>query len=242
MKNQLHRTLAVFLIPLFLLAASCAMTQPSATVTSGGGPGIAQAQAMPYDGPQARIAVTKFTDKSAKGYYRIGDGMSEMLSTALFHSNRFIVLEREQLGEVLKEQDLATAGRIKKGTGAPTGEIEGAELLITGAVTEFEPNAGGVGGGLIIGGLPLGIGGGMKRAHIAIDVRVIDAKTSRILAATSVEGKATDIGGLGAIGLGPLGIGLGAYAKTPMEKAIRVTIQKAVEFIASQTPAQYYRH
>ena len=244
MRRSNFRVPAVAMLPLLLIVSSCAMTQPTATVTSGGGPGMGQAQAIPYNGPQARIAVSKFTDKSAKGYYQIGDGLADMLATELFHTNRFIVLERQQLGEVLQEQDLATAGRIKAGTEAPTGEIEGAELLITGAVTEFEPNAGGVGGGVIFGGLPLGLGGGGKKAHIAIDLRVIDTKTSRILAATTVEGKATDIAGGIGFGIGggasQLGVGLGGYAKTPMEKAIRLAIKAGVNFIAGQTPAQYY--
>jgi curli biogenesis system outer membrane secretion channel CsgG len=69
---------------------------------------------------------------------------------------------------------------------------------------------------------------------------VIDAKTSRILAATTVEGSSTDIaGGIGGFG-GPIGGALGGWANTPIEKSLRVCIQKAVEFIASQTPAQYY--
>jgi len=226
------------------LAASCAMTQPTATVTSGGGPSVTQAQSVPYDGPQARIAVSSFVDKTAKGYHQIGDGLADMLTTALFHSNRFIVLERQQVGEILQEQDLAAAGRIKPGTEAPTGEIEGAELLVTGAVTEFEPHAGGAGAGVVFGGLPIALGGGGKRAHLAIDLRVIDAATSRILAAVTVEGTATDIAGLAAFQIGggasELGIGLGGYKNTPMEKAIRIAIQEAVRYIAAQTPAQYY--
>lgn len=221
-----------------LVAAGCVAMQPQARVTSGGGPGMAEAQAIPYNGPKARIAVSKFVDKTGKGW-QIGQGMTDMLSTALFNSNRFIVLERTELGEVLREQDLGAAGRIKRETAAPIGEIEGAELLVVGAITEFEPNAGGVGGG-ILGG-PIGVGLGVKTAHIAIDLRVVDAKTSRILAATSVEGKAQDVGGLAALAVGgPLAVGFGGFSKTPMEKAIRLCLQTAINFIAQQTPAQYY--
>jgi curli biogenesis system outer membrane secretion channel CsgG len=246
-KSVLFRQSWILTALLFTSLASCAAPQPTARVTSSGGPGMAQAQAVPYDGPRARIAVTSFTNKSARGYdyyEQIGDGMADMLTTELFHTNRFIVLEREQLGEVLTEQDLAASGRIKPGTEAAMGQIEGAELLVTGAITEFEPSAGGAGGGVLFGGLPIGVGGGGKKAHIAIDMRVIDAKTSRILAATTVEGSATDIGGMGGFvvggGLTELGIGLGGYAKTPMEKAVRITLREAVNFIASQTPAQYF--
>ncbi len=226
---------------------------PKATVTAPEGKGIEEAQQEAYNGPKARLAVARFTDKTGKGWWTgaIGDGMADMLATALFHTNRYIVLERQTLGDVLKEQDLAAAGRIKRGTEAPTGEIEGAELLITGAVTEFEGAQSGIGGGIGgiggIGGRILGgIAGGLKKAHMAIDVRVIDTKTSRIVAATSVEGEATDfaLGGAlgGASGGGALGGALGGWSKTPTEKALRICIQEAVKFIVARTPETYYRH
>lgn len=241
----------VAFVSIIIWLSSCA---PTAEVTSTGGPSIAEAQAERYDGPKARIAVGEFQDKTAKGgwtggwlgmfgitWRQIGDGMHDMLTTALFNSNRYIVLEREQLDEVLKEQDLAAAGRIKKGTEAPTGEIYGAELLITAAVTEFEGGAKGVGGGTKVLGVT--VGGGMKKAHIAMDIRIIDTKTSQIVAAMSVEGEATSFAVGGATTIGDtLPVALGGFSKTPTEKAIRICIQKAVDYIASQTPTEYYRH
>jgi curli biogenesis system outer membrane secretion channel CsgG len=236
---------------------------PKATVTNPEGKGVDEAQQEAYDGPRARIAVARFADKTAKGWWNgdVGDGMADMLATALFHSNRYIVLERQTVGDVLREQDLGGAGRVKKGTEAAIGEIEGAELLITGTVTEFEGSASGGGGGL--GGLAGGLGGlrggawgigtaiigaiagAIKNAHMAIDVRVIDTRTSRIVAATSVEGKATDfnIGAAlgGAAGGGALGGALGGWSKTPTEKALRICIAEAVKFIAAKTPPSYYR-
>jgi curli biogenesis system outer membrane secretion channel CsgG len=94
--------------------------------------------------------------------------------------------------------------------------------------------------------LPLGAGGGAKNSHMAIDLRVVDTATGRILCATKIEGKATDynaglntqVGG----GKTTMPIGLQAYKNTPMEKAIRVCIEKAVEVIVSKTPAQYFHH
>lgn len=236
---------------LLLWVVSCA---PTAKVTSYGGPTVSQAQAEQYNGPKARIAVGEFQDKTAKGgwsggwlgmfgieFRQIGDGMREMLTTSLFNSNRFIVLERAQLNEVLKEQDLGAAGRIKKGTEAPIGEIYGAELLITAAVTEFEGSAKGVGGGTRILGVT--VGGGVKKAHMAIDIRIIDTKTSQIVAATSVEGDATSFAAGGATRLGgTLPVALGGFSKTPIEKAIRVCIEKAVDYISSQTPQEFYQY
>lgn len=230
---------------------SCGTTT---TVTSSGGPSISEAQAQPYDGPKARLAVGPFEDKTAKGSWtggwygmwgmewrRIGDGMRDMLTTALFNTNRYMVLEREQLDEVLAEQDLGATGRVKKGTEAPIGEIYGADLIITAAVTEFEGSQKGVGGGTKV--LGVRVGGGMKKSHVAIDIRIIDAKTSQIVAATSVEGKSSSFGlkGSSYVG-GKLPVSLGGFNKTPVEKALRVCIQRAVDYIVSKTPDEYYRH
>jgi curli biogenesis system outer membrane secretion channel CsgG len=225
-----------------------------AEVTSGqDAPDINEIQSEAYDGPKARLAVSRFTDKTRKGWYTgsIGDGMADQLATALFNSNRFILLERQALGDVLAEQDLASAGRVSQQTAAPTGQIEGAEILVTGAVTEFDPGASGGGGstsglfGLNVGTVLGAVSGGYKRAHLAIDVRLIDTRTSRILAATSVEGEATDVdmGGalLGATGGSALSGSLGGWENTPIEKALRIAINLAVEFVVSKTPPVYYR-
>ncbi len=230
--------------------SSCVTPGTQTTVTSGQeGPSIQEARAERYDGPKARIAVARFKDKTGGGWYnsRIGDGMADQLTTALFNSNRFIVLERQTLDAVLDEQDLGASGRIKEETAAPIGEIEGAELLVVAAVTEFQDKASGGGGavGGFGGGVLGALAGGVSNAHMAIDLRLIDTKTSRIVAATSVEGKATDVklGGAvgGYFGGGALGGALSGYKNTPTGKAIRQCIKKAVEFISSRTPDRYYR-
>ncbi|MCP3873344.1 MAG: hypothetical protein GY699_09355 [Desulfobacteraceae bacterium] len=246
--------LSFFILSSFCLVslAGCMSSGTKAEVTSGhGSQSINEAQMEAYDGPKARIAVSRFTNKSAGsggggGWYSsaIGDGMADQMTTALFNTNRYIVLERQTLKDVISEQDLGASGRVKQGTEAQIGEIEGAELLIVGAITEFSNNASGGGGALggVIGSFFGGVSGGMKKAHMAIDVRVIDAKTSRILAATSVEGEATDVKLGGGIAGGALSMGLGGWKNTPMEKALRICINKAVDFIASKTPQRYYRH
>jgi curli biogenesis system outer membrane secretion channel CsgG len=241
----MRRAQLAFIIPCLLAAGlwSC-QTTPTAKVTSTGGPSIGQAQQEAYNGPKARIAVAQFKDKTGGGWWsgQIGDGMADMLATSLFNTNRYIVLERHILGDVLAEQDLGASGRVKKQTAAPIGQIEGAELLITGAVTEFEPGTSGIGSGLggTVGRVVGGVLGGIRKSHIAIDVRVVDTRTSRLVAATSVEGEATDYN-LGGLAIGSsVGGSLGGYSKTPMEKAVRVALGEAVNFIVSQTPQTYY--
>ena len=238
---------------LFLLVGMLGcQTTPTAKVTSGdGGPSMQEAQMEAYDGPKARIAISQFKDKTAKGggfhgwwNPEIGDGMRDMLATALFNTDRYIVLERQIMSEVLAEQDFGASGRVRQETAAPIGQIEGAELLITGAITEFEPASGGIGGGVggLFGTVIGAVAGSMKKSHVAIDLRVVDTRTSRIVAATSVEGVAKDksLGGL-LVGSG-VGGGLGGYSKTSMEKAVRVCLGEAVKFIVTKTPQKYYHY
>jgi curli biogenesis system outer membrane secretion channel CsgG len=219
----------------------------TAKVTSSGGQDMASAQIEAYNGPKARIAVADFEDKmSSSGQYRAeyGRGMSDMLTNALFQSNRYIVLEREKLEAVIAEQNLGASGRIKKETAAPIGEIEGAELLVTAAITGFDPGASGGSGSMagIPGGNLLGaVTGSFKKAHVAMDLRVVDTRTARVLAATSVEGSASSFGA-GGVGIGgQMSGGLGGFAKSPMETAIRKMITEAVKFIVAQTPQEFYR-
>jgi curli biogenesis system outer membrane secretion channel CsgG len=39
-----------------------------------------------------------------------------------------------------------------------------------------------------------------------------------------------------------VGGGLGGYSKTPVEKAVRVALSEAVNFIVTKTPQQYYHY
>ncbi|MDT8439370.1 MAG: CsgG/HfaB family protein [Wenzhouxiangellaceae bacterium] len=247
------RTLVVVLIASLTVLPMQALAQAGTKVkvTQGSGQNMADVQAAHYNGPRARIAVARFENKTADSYNwyspQIGDGMADMLTTALVNSGRYIVLERESLDTVLSEQDLGASGRIRQDTAAAIGEIEGAELLVVAAVTEFGDSGGTQAGGGGFGGRIFGaITGGSRSAHMAIDLRVVDSTTSRILAATSVEGEAKDfnIGGAlagytGSVGLGG---GLSSWKNTPREKALRQVIGAAVEYVISVTPPAMMRY
>lgn len=227
--------------------AGCASLEPTATVDNNAG-----VQPLPpYSGPKARVAIADFEVKAAKATGEIGTGLREMLVTALVNSNRFSVVDRQVLNAVMQEQELGASGAAQAG-GAQRGKIKTADLIITAAVTEFEPQAsggsagigggGGVGSG-ILGGL---LGASLNRAHMALDIRIVDASTSEVLTATRVQGQASDVAGglMGGFfgGSGALGVGLGGYSNTPMEKAIRICIIEAVRYISQTIPANLYKY
>ncbi len=249
----MKRALSIIGYSLMVLGlAGCAslqqMTQPTAQVDNTAG----TQPLPPYSGPKARVAVADFDVKAARAGGEIGSGLREMLVTALINSSRFSVVERQVLNAVMKEQELLASGAAAQGSGGPQrGKLKTADIIVTAAVTEFEPQAsggsaglgggGGVGSGLL-GGL---LGAALNKAHMALDLRIVDASTSEIIAATRVQGQASDVSGYafgGFLGGWALGGGLSAYANTPMEKAIRICIIEAVRYISQVIPANYYKY
>lgn len=212
----MSRILALFAV---VAIAGCAM-QPSARVVSSDGPGIRAAQATPADGQRPRIAVSAF---EFRGSAELGAGMAEMLTAALFNADRFVVLERARLADVQAEQDLVVSGRFDERTVAPTGQLEAAELLVRGSVVQFEPDC--AGGSVLLAST--------RSACIAVNLRVIDVRSGRVVNATTVEGSSRNTGVGFTYARSDLPIGLGAYSKTPMEQAIRACIDAAVAHIVA---------
>jgi len=219
---QISRRSVLLFTATVVALAGCAGSSAK-VVSSSGGPTIQQVQQEPYSGPKQRIAVKAFEFKAARGSRDVGRGMSDMLADALVNSNRFIVLEREHIQEVIEEQDFGASGRVKRETAAPIGELEGAQLLIRGSITEFEPKC--KGGAVIIVAA--------QQACVTVNLRIIDARTGRVVNATTVEGRSGTVGGGLVFATGTLPVGLGGWKKTPMESAIRNCIETAVQHIAN---------
>lgn len=179
------------------------------------------------------VAVSRFENKSSwRGQWALDDGMADQLTEALVQSGKFVVLERQTLGDVLAEQDLAASDRAAKSKSAQTGKIIPAQVLVTGAITEFEHASAGGSGGIKIGQVKIGGKGGT--AHVGLIIRLIDTTTGEVLDSQRVEGKAKS-GGLDfGASIENVSFGSGAFKKTPLGKATQQAIDNAVVFIASE--------
>lgn len=249
-----------FLPTVLLLALAACAPQVTTKVDSGLAPDNPYAA---YTGPRAKVVIASFPCKAEKcgpgvdpsqvgaavlgrlfgvevstSRGDLGSGVADMLTTALINSNHFIVYERSILDQLQKEASLSNQGQ----------QLQGAEILITGTITSFEPDAGGSrgGGGGLVGGLLGMLGGGQKKAYVAVDFRAVDVRTGAVVAAFRVEGEATDsdFGGLlGSLVPGAaLGGALSQYQKTPMGKALAVMVGKAVEELIRRIPPSYFRY
>jgi len=228
---MINRIMSVVALPLAVLfLASC--------MTAGGTGNIKAEEEIvypPYDGPKKRIAVLEFDNKVNNRWWdrswNIEDRLTEMVITELMKTNRFIVVERGALNEVLSEQDLGASGRVRQETAARIGEVLGAQVLVKGAITEFIEKESGGAGGIVVSGI--GIGGKTSTGHVAMDMRLIDATTGQILHSERAEGKITS-SGIGGIGFfSGVVFGGSTYKKTALGKATRTAVSEAVMFIVN---------
>ena len=159
------------------LGGQSADNKPPASTTSAA-PAPAQ---ITTKGPKKRIAVLRFdvrtSDRSISGVDLMA---AEMLTTSLFKTGQFIVIERNILDKVLQEQALGRSGVVDASTAAQLGQVLGLQAIVTGAVTQLGLSRG--------GGAIAGFGIGKTIFEAAIDIRAIDTTTARLILADHGEG------------------------------------------------------
>lgn len=194
----------------------------------------------PYSGPKKRIAVAKFDAHGAfvgvYGSWDVGGGLSAQLVTELVRTGRFVVLEREDLAPVLREQEMAMASVVDKDTAARVGRVLGAQLLVRGAVTEFDERkeGGGMGLGLSLPYVAPALALHSATGAVAIDLRLVDTTTGEVVQSQRAEAKIR--GQALAAGVAfPYGTWSGeAFQKTALGGATREAIARAVAVVVSQ--------
>ncbi len=191
------------------------------------------------------ISVPEF--KNETSYWWWNDGASRELADALSNelnaTGNFRVAERQKLGEVLSEQELAELGITRPGTGAQQGQVTGAQYIVLGRVAAYEEgvaeeSSGGRVGGIRIGGIRLGGGGRQEKqqAYIAIDLRVVDSTTGEVVHSRTVEGRATSEAKGGSANVGFRGVNVGGDRaksnKVPVGQALRAALIEATDYLS----------
>jgi curli biogenesis system outer membrane secretion channel CsgG len=185
-----------------------------------------QAMAQDLSALKKRIAVINFEDRSGYGH-NIGRGVADMLVTSLVESDKFIVIERAELDEILKEQGLGQTGLVTPQSAAKVGQLLGLQRIITGSITEFGSKQDKVGGG--IGGFNIGVS--TTTARVAVDMRIVNVNTGEIVMAKSAEGEDSSTG-LDNVGVEDIDFhNSSTWDNTQLGIASREAINECVEFI-----------
>lgn len=229
MRNITHWTIAVLTGVLVLGQVPDVGAQRTQT-RSGAGPN----RLGEYKGIKHAIGVVDFDNQSGwSGQWKIGYNLSIMLESALQDTDRFVLVDRQNLGDVILEQDLATSGRTAQAKGvAQTGKLRPAKYIATGAVTEIDESTSGRDGGFSFRGIR--VGGGHEQAQVSVIVKLIDSTTGEIVAQERVVGRAGKTGLTVGLTRGGFNTDLGGFEKTPLGEAAQDCINQAAQFIAKK--------
>lgn len=165
-------------------------------------------------------------------------GVRDLLITGLLNTGAFTVLEREGLDELTQER----LRRAQQGETVQVNDsLEGADLVVAAAITAFEP-----GGGAAFP-VPIPVGNDsftvvwLRRgtSSLAMDLRVLDVATGRVVHSNAVRGKASRFStsvdafiGLGDTFLTLPGV-LSYLNKTPLHAAILDMVTLAVSEVSA---------
>lgn len=204
---KMHFTAAL----LSLVIAGCA-TEQSRTLDT---PKPIQTVQSNYKGVKSPIAVGKFDNRSSfmrgifsDGVDRLGGQAQTILITHLQMTNRFSVLERNNLQEAAQE-----AGFAKKAQ-----NIKGAEYLVTGDVSEFGRKE--VGDQQLFGLLGRGKS---QIAYAKVSLNIVNVQTSEVVYATQGAGEYS-LSNREVLGFG----GTASYDATLNGKVLDLAIRDAV--------------
>jgi len=230
MKSMRWAVMALTLLACGSATPTWALWGKAETKTEGGN---ADMKLGDYKGLKQAIGCKDFENQSGwSGQWQIGNNLSIMLESALQDSGRFVIVEREKLGDVLQEQDLAASGRMAKSKVAKTGLLRAARYIGTGAITEVTDSQSGGGGGVSFMGVH--VGGGQSEAQVTVIVKLIDTTTGEIVAKERIVGKAGRTSLKVGLDIGGLSTDLGGFKKTPLGQAAQDCINQAAAVIAKK--------
>ena len=178
--------------PLLLgLSAPLAVSQ---AVEAQGQPGTTRAAGRPT------VSVPDFKNNVTPSTWwwqgPVATNLAHALANELQATGELQVVERQNVGAVLSEQEMAELGLVRKGSNAARkGQLTGARYIVLGTVTSFDSTVGEKGSSSNFG--VMGFGNNKQQLetqdYVAIDVRVVDSTTGEVVGARTVEGRATNV-------------------------------------------------
>lgn len=203
--------------PVFL--TGCATESSQALTVS-----TTQAATRSYQGPRSPIAVGKFDNRSSylrgafsDGVDRLGSQAKTILISHLQQTNRFNVLDRDNMGEIKQEASMQGAAQ----------QLKGADYIVTGDVSEFGRKE--VGDKQLFGVLGRGK---TQTAYAKVTLNIVNIRTSEVV--RSVQGAGEyQLSNREIIGFG----GSAGYDSTLNGKVLDLAIREAVDRLGEAVDA-----
>jgi curli biogenesis system outer membrane secretion channel CsgG len=185
------------------------------------------------DEDKPKVGVPSFVIQQVPGQFsgnksQLSQVAADQMTTLLVESGRFNVVERGQLEQLLKEQDME--GIVRQDQMAKAGQVLGTDYLLIGRVTNFRVKQDQTKSGVDVGGIGGMIGGGKFGAgstgfdkknqrittEVGVDIRLVDPSSGSIVVARKGEFNRTD--SADAMGISVFGMGGHSDAQLTIEE------------------------
>lgn len=211
---MIHRSIMLFMVAATVLSGCATESSHSVKVEK-----VASA-AAPYTGERAAVSIGKFDNRTdymrgvfSDGIDRLGSQAKTILTTHLQQSQRFSVLDRENLTETGQEAKI-------QGT---TQKLKGANFVVTGAVSEFGRKE--VGDQQFFGVLGRGK---TQIAYAKVTLNVVNTLTSEVVFSAGGAGQ-YELSNREVLGFG----GTAGYDATLSGKVLDLAMREAVDALAA---------
>lgn len=216
---RLNRSASLLSFAALAMLAGCA-TETSRSVE----PQKVAAVATAYAGARVPVSIGKFENKSSfmrgvfsDGVDRLGNQSKTILIAHLNQSNRFSVLDRENMAETRQEAAIGNQAQ----------QLKGADFVVTGDVTEFGRKE--IGDRQLFGIL----GRGKEQvAYAKVTLNVVNVRTSEVVYSAMGAGEYS-LSNREVIGFG----GTASYDSTLNGKVLDQAIREAVDRLAAGVDA-----
>lgn len=128
--------------------------------------------------PKRKVVIAEFKNQTRFGSRRLGSSLTDVITTELVKSNRFIVLEREDLSKVMQEINFSNT--LGQGQLASERKFQDADYVITGAITKYSVNT--------TGNKGIVSSSKTQRAEISFDMKMINVRTGEVVLSDQGEG------------------------------------------------------
>lgn len=201
---------------------------------------------------QVRDYTGKFSNEASEGGFKITQGGSLMVISALGKINNIDLIERFDTSVADQETALATNKLIRDpgpagGTVRPlsAGQYDGSDYYIVGGITEVNYNI--RSGGAEASVSNIGVGKRIYVMNVAADLRLVDSRTLKVVKTVSMQkqihGYETKAGVFSFFGDYLVDINAGAKSQEPIQLGVRAVLEMGtLELLSSVVPnADYYR-
>lgn len=218
-----HIKQKISLLSIFLTFSLCVCAQSVEKIEK-------KCKGLEYD-KRIRIAVGSFKATTNSAYGKFAGELSTMLSNALVMTECFQVLASTKsnvMADIKEEKAFQQSADADPDATVASGKMLGAQLLITGEITEFKEGKEGF--------TAVGIGVTKNTAKVGFILQIVSPQTRQILFSESINTDAISLGGFN--GLRFFGLpAIGSFKTKAMADAVEKAIIKSVELIVVQKDA-----